>query len=240
MNLAKMTGSMVVLAALAGNMSAQVVTIPGSVVNSTIVDSLQPSFGQLTVSGWTAPATDISAYLKVSDAGGIINGDYYAYLTHGVGAAERTAVLLNRVGRTYATSPVAEYGYTQGGGFNVVFRNGAPNIHTYQDVTGGPATPLTGIWSPDGRTGGSAGPGVGGQGLTEVVDAIPKDFSVFNGQDLNGLWTLGITDMSSGGQGTLVGWGMTMTAVPEPQEYAIIFGLGLAAFAIYRRRTQAA
>lgn len=40
MNLAKMTGSIAVLAALVGNMSAQVVTIPGSVVNPIIVDSL--------------------------------------------------------------------------------------------------------------------------------------------------------------------------------------------------------
>jgi hypothetical protein len=236
MNLAKMTGSIAVLAALVGNMSAQVVTIPGSVVNPIIVDSLAPSFGQLTVSGWTALQTEITAYLQVSDAGGIVNGDYYATLVHN----GQTAVLLNRVGRTF-TPVFNDNGYADGG-FNITFKNGAPNVHTYQDVTGplGPSTKLTGTWSPDGRTGGSSGPGVGGQGLTETVDAVPKDFSVFNGQNLNGLWTFTITDMASGGQGRLDGWGITLTAVPEPQEYALIFGLGLAAFAIYRRRTQVA
>jgi len=235
MNLAKMTGSVAVLAALAGNISAQVMTIPGSVVNPIIVDSLAPSFGQLTVSGWTALQTEIRAYLQVSDAGGIVNGDYYATLVHGT----QTAVLLNRVGRTFATTPVNENGYADGG-FNVTFVNGAPNIHTYQDVTGplGPTTKVTGVWSPDGRTGGTSGPGVGGAGVTETPGTA--DFSVFNGQDLNGVWTFSITDMASGGQGQLNGWGITLTAVPEPQEYAMIFGLGLAAFAIYRRRTQAA
>lgn len=237
MNLAKMTSSVVVLAALAGSVSAQVVTIPGSISNPAIQDSLLPSFGQLTVSGWTALQTQITAYLQVSDAGGIVNGDYYATLVHG----DKTAVLLNRVGRSF-TPVFNDTGYTDGG-FSVTFKNGAANIHTYQDVTGGPlgpSTKVTGTWSPDGRTGGSSGPGVGGQGLTEVVDATPKDFSVFDGQDLNGLWTFTITDMSSGGKGNLDAWGITLTAVPEPQEYAMIFGLGLAAFAIYRRRMQAA
>jgi hypothetical protein len=157
------------------------------------------------------------------------NGDYYATLTHG----GQLAVLLNRPGR----SPENQFGYGNDG-MNVTFQDfitpfsstAANDIHTYQTVPGfeGQANPLTGVWAPDGRAG---NPGLGITG-----DARNNQLSVFNGTDPNGEWVLLIQDFSTdSGVGKLVNWGLEFTAVPEPHQYALVAGLALIGFALYRR-----
>jgi len=231
--------SAITLAALTGSLGAQSFSFSASNPTPNIQDPTgtelgSPSFGVATVNGISTATFNgqpvlVSAYLNVLDTGGMVNGDYYAWVTHN-GA---TAILLNRVGRTQAPGSYSynpQYGYPDSG-FQVTLKDGNQNIHTYQDIVKPAAgTPITGTWGPDGRTSG----GVGGNGLTEVVDANPANFSVFNGMDMNGDWTFGIVDCSAGGQGQVTSWGVTF--VPEPHQYAMVAGLGLLGFAIYRRR----
>jgi subtilisin-like proprotein convertase family protein len=58
--------------------------------------------------------------------------------------------------------------------------------------------------------------------------------SAFNDLDAFGLWTLRVTDMEAGDEGTINRFGIT-AAVPEPGSLALL-GLGLAGFASVRRR----
>ena len=50
-----------------------------------------------------------------------------------------------------------------------------------------------------------------------------------------GSWTLAISDLESGNLGRMTGWGMTLTGVPEAEEYAVMAGAGLALFWGVRR-----
>ena len=167
----------------------------------------------------------VSLQVNLNVSGGF-NGDYYAYLVHDGGFA----VLLNRAGRTSGN----HFGYSDGG-LNVTFSDGSPNdIHNYQNVTP-PASPLTGMWAPDGRN-------------VDPANALNTDprtalLGSFNGQDPSGQWTLFISDVADGAQGSLVNWGLVITAVPEPSSAMLIF-LGLAGFCasrpLFRRSEPAA
>jgi hypothetical protein len=59
--------------------------------------------------------------------------------------------------------------------------------------------------------------------------------SLFNSTLPNGAWTLFIADLSSGGQSTLVSWGLTIVTVPEPQTWAMLVG-GAGMLLAFRRR----
>lgn len=161
------------------------------------------------------------------------NGDFYATLSHG----NAKAVLLNRVG----LDAVNTSGYGDPGMHVILQDNVNPfsgtalnDIHTYRqnipiDQQGKPlgtaATPSS--WAPDGR---SADPGA-------VSTSSPRDakLSVLSGTDPNGLWTLFIADVQQGNEGVLTSWGLNFAAVPEPHQYAMIAGLALIGFALYRR-----
>lgn len=177
----------------------------------------------------------IEGYLY--DAGGGVtipispnNGDYYATLTHG----DRKAILLNRPGK----DAINTAGYNDPG-MHVILQdfvaanNGTatPDIHTYRTLSGyvpgvQGAPNSRAVYSPDGR---NVDP-------TVVDTTSPRNatLSVFNGVPIKGDWTLFIADVAQGGEGKLTGWGINFV-VPEPREYALIAGLGLIGFALYRR-----
>lgn len=68
-----------------------------------------------------------------------------------------------------------------------------------------------------------------GQVLTGTYSAAGS-LSGFNGSAVDGTWTLFFADeVSGGGQATLTGWSLDLTAVPEPANVAmVIFGVGFA------------
>jgi subtilisin-like proprotein convertase family protein len=145
---------------------------------------------------------------------GGFNGDLYLTLQHG----SDFAVLMNRPGRTESS----HFGYDDSG-FNVTFRDAAANgdIHTYRNVTApGDGLSLTGAWQPDGRT---SDPAV-------VLNTSPRTafLGSFNGQTIGGDWTLFAADLSSGGEAKIIGWGLTVTVVPEPERsgFAVALALG--------------
>jgi hypothetical protein len=67
-------------------------------------------------------------------------------------------------------------------------------------------------------------------GATVGVDN--DDYTVFNGDNLNGNWTLTLKDWGAGDTGDLVNWSMDIF-VPEPSSLAL---LGLGGLALLRRR----
>lgn len=239
------------LAVTAVQTSAQVFTAPfGQEVNLTenniIPDAdlaglsstiTMPDNGSAFNSGFFMQVKlNIEGYLY--DAGGGVtipispnNGDYYAYLSH----AGRLAILLNRPGK----DAINTSGYNDPG-MHVILQdfvglnNGtaANDIHTYRTLTGfTPGAVGTvanpSLFAPDGRN----------------VDPVAVDtttartalLSVFNGVDVKGDWTLFIADVAQGGEGKLTNWGLNFIAVPEPHQYALIAGLALIGFALYRR-----
>jgi len=160
----------------------------------------------ITVSGETAETWAVSVQLNLT---GGYNGDLLAYLTYG----GQTITLLNRVG----TGSGSSYGYADAG-LNLTLVDGAANgnIHNYQ--TGVGYAPLIGngsAWQPD-------------SGGTTFA-------STFNGLNPNGTWSLFISDLSGGGQSTLVDWSLGITPVPEPVNVALgLFGVTFGGLAVIR------
>ena len=180
-------------------------------VNKVIPDGLLTGVSdtrQLTFAGpGMASITDVQVFLTID---GGYNGDFYAYLVHDTGFS----VLLNRVGRTSANS----LGYSDAG-MDVLFSDFGNDIHRYGSFSpvfdGGQ---LTGTWAPDGRD-------------VDPEFALDTDsrtdlLGSFDGLDPDGAWTLFLADLDFGQQGTLVQWGVVVTAVPEPSTWAFV-GLGM-------------
>jgi subtilisin-like proprotein convertase family protein len=181
------------------------------------------------------PILDVNVTLTLSGTGfGAVNGDIYAYLSHGSGLA----VLLNRVGRSGSSS----LGYDDSGFTSVTFDDAAPHgdVHTYRltlsSDSNTPLSPypsaLTETWAPDGRN-------VSPLSLGSVLDGTARTalLSSFNGLNPNGEWTLFLADVARGGTARLEGWGLEITAVPEPKDCALAFSLVLLACGyIYSRR----
>lgn len=186
-----------------------------------------------TISTPTTAIGDLNVRLVISGDAFAANGDYFATLTHGSGFS----VLLNRVGRRSGGS----LGYPDNG-FDVVLDDQAPNgdIHVYRLTLFGDhstpldvayESPLSGRWAPDGRD----------ASFSSVTDLSPRATSPlasFNGLDPNGAWTLFIADVSAGGAGTLVGWSLEITPVPEPAESAVVMAALIAGSSFALRRVR--
>ena len=164
---------------------------------------------------------DVNVSLTISGIGlGGFNGDLYVTLQHDDGFS----VLLNRPG----ARPGDPSGYSDNG-INVTFDDSAGrDIHSYRLVlSGNENTPisgaLAGVWSSDGR---NVDPNL-------VLPSSPRTalLDSFNGESLDGAWTLFVSDLSSGGTERLDGWAINVKAVPEPAPIALIALFALAVFA---------
>jgi hypothetical protein len=89
----------------------------------------------------------------------------------------------------------------------------AHDVHLYRtfSYTLNGSGQLTGQWQPDGR-------GIDPLSIGSAFDGAARSnlLGGFNGLDGNGSWTLYLADVSSGGESTLVSWGLQITTVPEP------------------------
>lgn len=159
-------------------------------------------------------------------AGGF-NGDLYAYLQFSSGLT----ILLNRPGRTASST----FGYSDSG-MNVTFADAADaDIHHYRtEFNGGninlAVDDVTGAFQPDGRNISPTS-----SGATFDAAARTATLNSFNGLNPNGTWTLFVADRSSGGLSEVTTWGLEITVVPEPHEYALASGVALLGFGLFRR-----
>jgi len=173
----------------------------------------------------------ISAVTVSLDISGGYNGDLYGYLSgpNGLGFA----ILLDRVGVSNSAS-ASGYGDS---GFDVTFSEAAANsIQYYQNYTNPAGGAVFGTWLPEGV---NIIPTTNDP--TAFLDASPTaTLSSFTGDDANGVWTLFLADLSSGGQSTLVSWQLDVTTVPEPQTWVLgaVGLLTLAGVHCWRRRRQ--
>ncbi len=178
---------------------------------------------QREVTGLSHAIRSVAVRLDIS---GNWTGDLYAYLHFG-GAH---AVLVNRPGTT-ATDTV---GYGDAG-LQIRLRDDAPNgdIHAYRltlsgDPTQGLTAPLTGDWTPDGRT----------SDPDAVRDTDPRTalLGTFTGMLPNGTWTLFVADLAPGSVHHLDAWGLELTMVPEPANALFLTGMGCLLWAAFTRR----
>jgi subtilisin-like proprotein convertase family protein len=190
-------------------------------INAVIPDgNLNGIQNSLNLSGLDPQITDVNVTLTLS---GGFNGDFYAYLFHN----NTISVLLNRPGLGSANSvgyPDAGFGPTTAANRFTFDDQAANDVHRYRSFNfslnaGGQ---LTGAWQPDGRN-------IDPLSTGSAFDSASRSamLSAFNGMNPNGQWTLFIADMSPGGEGTLVNWGVQLTTIPEPSLagiYAIFVG----------------
>jgi MYXO-CTERM domain-containing protein len=192
-------------------------TIPDADANGLVLNG--------TVSGLSGKIVNVNVTLDITNG---FNGDLYAYL---VGPNGGFAVLFNRVG---VSNNASAFGYGNAG-FDITLSDSSANdVHYYQNF--GPsynaAGQLTGTWGTDGI---NIDPGTNTPSafLTAGQTAM---LASMNGVDANGVWTLFLADMSSGGLATVNNWGLVIT-VPEPTTLALgAMGLGL--LALHRKRSR--
>jgi subtilisin-like proprotein convertase family protein len=189
----------------------------------------------LSLSGLAQAIADVNVTLTIS---GGFNGDYYVYLYHN----GTSSILLNRVGRSGSNSS----GYSDAGfgtnsvSFRFTFDDQAGNdVHNYQTSAFALNSnlQLTGSYQPDGRA-------IDPLSAGSLFDSASRssELNVFNGMDGNGTWSLFVADVSAGGEGTLVNWGLQITTIPEPASARLLV-LGLTLLGIrkllLRRRDHA-
>ena len=186
-------------------------TSAGSLVNTTILDGNTAGMANtmnLSGAGLGNSLQTITVTLNVSGGN---NGDLYAYLSY-----NGTLVpLLNRIGVSSGNS----FGYSGAGLNNVTLSDSASvNIHAAGNGT------LSGSYQADGQ---NISPLSSASSFSSGGGSITLN-TTFSGMNPNGNWTLFFADVvSGGGNETLNGWSMDITAVPEPVNVALGVFAGL-------------
>jgi len=208
---------------------------------NTPVDAVFGTIDSHSISSSITSITGVNVFLNITSTD--YNSDIKVVLSHG----ENSSVLLNRVGRDTSSSDpnLQGFGYNDKG-FNITLSDSATynpgtgdvarDVHVYRAILyGNNATPipapgvLTGTFAPDGRATDGA----------SATTADPRTLllSSFIGFDPNGLWRLQLKDFyAPTDTSTLVSWGMEISGVPEPQTYALVFGMGLVGVAMLRKK----
>ncbi len=168
---------------------------------------------------------DVSLNLSATSGGTAYLGDLFIYVTNG----STISVLTNRAGARTGTT----FGYDDNQSMNVTFSSAAvSDFHNYRlTATGSNTTalssPLTGVWSADGR-------------VTDPASVLDTDsrtaqLGIFYGATANGTWSLFAADVSTGATHQINSWGLSLTTVPEPGTTAILFGVTLLGLGRRRR-----
>jgi hypothetical protein len=201
-------------------------TAAGTLLN-TVIDDGNPggmwNTMDLSSAGLATSITDIKVTLNFS---GGYNGDLYAYLSYNGSSVP----LLSRVG--VGTQPgTSVFGFATSGLNNVTLDSSSTDIHGVLAPTSG------GTYGADGR---SISPFSSAAGF-DTASRLTLN-GMFGGMDPNGQWTLYFADVvEGGGDATLLGWSLDITAVPEPMHIALgIFGGMLAIGGLLRRRLKQA
>lgn len=215
---------MVLLAVMAGRAQVTNLTV-NTTVNQTVPVGFTPLSSSSTVSSMVGPIINVSVTLNIS---GGWNGNLYCYL---LSPDDSMVVLLNRAGLS-SSNPWDSYNDS---GLNITLSaSAANNIHNYQDFAGWSTSITDGsAWAPDQR---EVDPASDGSAFDSITG---NNFTVYNGLNPNGVWTLNIVDAVGGAPvpATLVSWGLTIATVPEPQTWALL-GTGLATLGWMLRRRQ--
>lgn len=199
---------------------------PGVVIPEGNLVGVSRSF---TVSGLSGVIDNLQVDLDIT---GGFNGDLYMYLVDPLG---HLAVLLNRVGLS-AGNP---FGYSEAG-FNLTLDSSGSygNVHSYGPPTLNGSGQVTGTFSADGRN-------INPQSVGSVFDGASTSaglslFNGLNGGDVNGVWTLFVANIATGGGSpTLQQARLTTTAIPEPSPTAFsLLGGGLLALLVVKRKVR--
>lgn len=209
---------------------------------NTVVDSGIGTLDSRSLSSSITSITSVEVFLNITSTD--FSSDLKVVLSHGA----NSSVLLNRVGRDVDSlgNPILQtFGYNDKG-FNITLSDSATyndgtgdkskDVHVYRAILYGnnntsiPAPGvLTGTFAPDGRTTDGS--------LATSSDPRTAMLSSFIGSDANGMWNLQLKDFVAASEtSTLVSWGMNITGVPEPQTYALVFGIGLMGVAMLRKK----
>ncbi len=208
---------------------------------NTPIDATFGTIDSHSIASSITSITSVEVFLNITSTD--FNSDLKVVLSHGADSA----VLLNRVGRDTSSADLSlrSFGYNDKG-FNITLSDSATyndgtgdkakDVHVYRAILyGNNSTPipapgiLTGTFAPDGRTTDGS--------LATTADPRTALLSSFIGSDANGAWNLQLKDFFAPSEtSTLVSWGMNISGVPEPQTYALVFGIGLIGVAMIRKR----
>jgi subtilisin-like proprotein convertase family protein len=163
----------------------------------------------ITSSGFVGTISSLTVTLDITGGN---NGDLVGYLSYdGV-----VVTLLNRPGVTTG-NPIGSMGQ----GFNVTIYD-SPSLLNLNNALEAAGQQVQGNYNVNGTA------SLSGIGQNDGSAAFA---TAYGGMDPNGTWTLFLANDVAGGQAsTLVSWGVSINAVPEPTNVALgIFGVCAAA-----------